>query len=149
LSPEQRRACKLSCAAERFRIYFKLGDERSFTVLKTIPPHDAPQNLTITLTKPNSTVAALTAPFSDNLLTASSLPGGASTTLAERSLQMPELAGYSDGRRYSRQRLLQNHIYHRGNARLQMQVETPSFMDFLQTNEGANTVQASANITVN
>jgi hypothetical protein len=106
--------------------------------------------LTITLTNPNSTVAILTAPFTDNFPSGIIVSGGASTTCGGA---LAALAGSSHVT------LTGGSIPANGSCKVTLTIAaTPTckgvrtntlVYGVLQTNKGANTVQASANITVN
>jgi hypothetical protein len=107
-------------------------------------------NLTITLSNPNSTVATLTAPFTDNFPSGIVVAGGASTTCGGT---LTAVAGSSHVT------LTGGAIPANGSCKITLTIAaTPTCKGIrtntlvygvLQTNKGANTVQASANITVN
>jgi hypothetical protein len=107
-------------------------------------------NLTITLSNPNSTVATLTAPFTDTFPSGIIVAGGASTTCGGT---LTAVAGSSHIT------LTGGAIPANGSCKITLTIAaTPSckgirtntlVYGILQTNKGANTVQASANITVN
>jgi hypothetical protein len=107
-------------------------------------------NLTITLSNPNSTVATLTAPFTDTFPSGIIVAGGASTTCGGT---LTAVAGSSHIT------LTGGAIPANGSCKITLTIAaTPTckgvrtntlVYGILQTNKGANTVQASANITVN
>jgi len=107
-------------------------------------------NLTITLSNPNSTVATLTAPFTDTFPSGIIVAGGASSTCGGT---LTAVAGSSHIT------LTGGAIPANGSCKITLTIAaTPSCKGIrtntlvygvLQTNKGANTVQASANITVN
>jgi hypothetical protein len=107
-------------------------------------------NLTITLSNPNSTVATLIAPFTDNFPSGIVVAGGASTTCGGT---LTAVAGSSHVT------LTGGAIPANGSCKITLTIAaTPTCKGIrtntlvygvLQTNKGANTVQASANITVN
>jgi len=107
-------------------------------------------NLTITLTNPNSTAAILTAPFTDVFPSGIVVSGGASTSCGG-TLTAPAGSSHIT--------LTGGSIPANGSCKVSLTIAaTPAckgirtnvlFYGVLQTNKGDNTVQASANITVN
>jgi hypothetical protein len=107
-------------------------------------------NLTITLTNPNTTAAILTAPFTDTFPSGIVVSGGASTSCGGT---LSAVAGSSHVT------LTGGAIPANGSCKITLAIAaTPSCKGVrtntlvygaLQTNKGSNTVQTSANITVN